>query len=176
MYAILAMLVIPAMLYGYDRASPAGCSIAGEVWTHAYALDDVQGTTDPVTEIPTHAGLLVREGTQFVAQVGNDDSPDYRVGVHVSAVVRAEGRRELRPTDDDAPECRVDEAGIADYWLVGERVFYLRTGPVVDAGAWQYSIEGISPVAEQVGRNIWPFVGIVLVVALIVMAAREAVK
>ena len=167
MYAVLAMLVIPAMLYGYDRAKPDGCSIDGQVWTYAYLLDTPDATTDATTDVPTHAGLIVREGEKFVVADGT--------GQRWRVIVREDGQRDLRPNEAD--RCAISERATdtGRYWLVGERMVTDPDNPLAN-GEWQYSIQGISPVAEQIGRTIWPLVGFILVTGLLTMAVREAVK
>ena len=92
----------------------------------------------------------------------------------MTVMVQEGGRHEILPTDGD--KCAIDRpATDTGYWLVGEKVRTLPADPLVDA-EWQYSIQGISPVAEQIGRTIWPLVGFILVTGLLSMAVREAVK
>ena len=173
MYAVLAMLVIPAMLYGYDRAKPDGCRIDGQVWTYAYQVDAPEPTDAESTDVPTHAGLIVREGESFIAEAGNA-GPRWPAGRHLTVMVQEGGRHEILPATDGG--CAIDRpATDTGYWLVGEKVRTLPRDPLVDAD-WQYSIQGISPVAEQIGRTIWPLVGFILVTGLLSMAVREAVK
>lgn len=187
MYVVLSILVIPAMLYGYDRAQPVGCLIDGEVWGYAYALDRPTLTDDALTEIPTHAGLLVREGTPFVATAANTGPGNSWVGDNrVKAQVKTDGRRELRQDGEDCTMSAGD-APTSRFWLLGEKVWTFANAdtPAADGAIpetdgltlkWQASIAGISPVAEQIGRNLWPLVGVVLVVGLMTMAVREAIK
>ena len=174
MYAVLAMLVIPAMLYGYDRAKPDGCNIDGQVWTYAYQVDAPELTTDDLPlEPPTHAGLIVREGESFVAEAGNP-GPRWQTNARLRVMVQDGGRHEILPATDGG--CAIARpATDTGYWLVGEKVRTLPRDPLVNA-EWQYSIQGISPVAEQIGRTIWPMVGFILVAGLLSMAIREAVK
>ena len=167
MYAVLAMLVIPAMLYGYDRAKPDGCRIDGQVWTYAYQLATPDSTGDETTDVPTHAGLVVREGESFVVE--DERGANWRV------MVESDGQRDLRP--DSNNRCTISQRATdtGRYWLVGERMLTDPPDPL-EKGDWQYSIQGISPVAEQIGRTIWPLVGFILVTGLLSMAVREAVK
>ena len=166
LYVVLAILVIPAMLYGYSRAQPNGCEIDGQIFAYAYALDTpVLAPGDEPPPPPTHAGLIVREGERFRV--------DSEIG-YVEVQVLADGRRELKPAPG-GDGCEIaGDVTTSTHWLWGEKVW---TEDGADPpGAWRYSIEGISPVAEQIGRNLWPFVGFALIAGIITMAVRTAVR